>query len=361
MKPWTWRHAIINSDLPATTRHVLLTLSCHVNDCGEDCFPSTKTLARETNLSERSVCTHLELAKERGWFVARLHGYGGRRWAHHQYYPRIPEGFVLPDADIPEGAELGSVPQKRRRGAKALKEVQRLVDNGTEGGSVPSPEALNVVPEGTEPNDSEALKEVQSSTAVNPAVNSSNARAADPAAAAAQKISTPQPDAEATLTDLLIELERERGKALQVNRGTDRAVVLTWIGKDVTVEQLREAHAAAVKARDRDGDARPTYVGFVDTFLGAAPAARGGAGVADARWFDSPAGVDAKGFELGVRIRKADEDWRYYRVLVARAAREPAAIEAVLKDAQRFNASDLYQFARTTFGDALMPVDDFPS
>lgn len=360
MKPWTWRHAIINSTLPPTTRHVLLTLSCHVNDCGEDCFPSTKTLARETNLSERSVCTHLELAREQGWFVVRLHGYGGKKWAHREYFPRIPEGFVLPERDVPEGTEAGSVPQKRRRGNKALNDIQQLVDNGTEGGSVPSPEALNVVPEGTEPNDTKALKEVQSNTAVNPSVNSSNARAADPAAAAAQKISTPQLDAEATFTDLLIELERERGKALQVNRGTDRAVVLTWIGKGVTVEQLREAHAAAVKARDRDSDPRPTYVAFVDTFLGAAPAARGGA-VADARWFDSPAGVDAKGFELGVRIRKADEDWRYYRVLVARAAREPAAIEAVLKDAQRFNASDLYQFARTTFGDALMPVDDFPS
>ncbi|AJW97428.1 hypothetical protein BM43_3040 [Burkholderia gladioli] len=360
MKPWTWRHAIINSTLPPTTRHVLLTLSCHVNDAGEPVYPSTLLLADETGLSERAVITHLRAAAKAGWLVTEKHGYGGQKWARNQYHPLIPENFQLPDRDA-KRTERASVPRKTGRKIEALNYVQQLVDNGTEGRSVPSPEALNVVPEGTEPNDTKALKEVQSNTAVNPAVNSSNARAADPAAAAAQKISIPQPDAEATLTDLLIELERERGKALQVNRGTDRAVVLTWIGKGVTVEQLREAHAAAVKARDRDSDARPTYVAFVDTFLGAAPAARGGAGVADARWFDSPAGVDAKGFELGVRIRKADEDWRYYRVLVARAAREPAAIEAVLKDAQRFNASDLYQFARTTFGDALMPVDDFPS
>ncbi|WP_186130163.1 helix-turn-helix domain-containing protein [Burkholderia gladioli] len=360
MKPWTWRHAIINSTLPPTTRHVLLTLSCHVNDAGEPVYPSTALLAAESGLSERSVITHLRDAAAAGWLAVEKHGYGGQKWARNQYHPLIPENFQLPDRDA-KRTERASVPRKTGRQTEALNDVQQLVDNGTEGGSVPSPEALNVVPEGTEPNDTKALKEVQSNTAVNPAVNSSNARAAEPAAAAAQKISTPQPDAEATLTDLLIELERERGKALQVNRGTDRAVVLTWIGKGVTVEQLREAHAAAVKARDRDSDARPTYVAFVDTFLCAAPAARGGAVVADARWFDSPAGVDAKGFELGVRIRKADEDWRYYRVLVARAAREPAAIEAVLKDAQRFNASDLYQFARTTFGDALMPVDDFPS
>lgn len=361
MKPWTWRHAIINSSLPATTRHVLLTLSCHVNDVGEDCFPSTGTLARETNLSERSVCTHLELAREQGWFVVRKHGYGGKKWARHQYYPRIPEGFVLPDPDIPEGTETDSVPQKRRRGSKALNEVQRLVDNCTEGGSVPSPEALNVVPEGTEPNDRKALNDVQSNTAVNPAVNSSNARAAEPAAAAAQKTGTPQPSAEAELAELLIELERSRGRTLTINRNTDRAVVLTWVGKGVTADQLRTAHAAAVAARDRDTDARPTYVGFVDTFFGAPPGAPRAAGSPDGRWFESPAGVDAKGFELGVRIRRADEDWRFYRVLVARAAREPAAIEAVLKDAQRFNATDLYKFARATFGDELLPVDDFPS
>jgi hypothetical protein len=360
MKPWTWRHAIINSSLPSTTRHVLLTLSCHVNDVGEDCFPSTKTLARETRLSERSVCTHLELAAEHGWFVVRKHGYGGKKWARHQYYPRIPDDFVLPDPDEPVGTEGGSVPQKRRRGDKALKEVQQLVDNGTEGGSVPSPEALNVVPEGTEPDDRKALNDVQSNTAVNPAVNSNNARAAEPAAAAAQKTGTPQPSAEAELTELLIELERSRGRTLTINRNADRAVVLAWVGRGVTADQLRAAHKAAVAARDRDTDARPTYVAYVDSFLGAPPA-RGGAAAPDGHWFDSPAGVDAKGFELSVRIRRADEDWRYYRVLVARASREPAAIEAVLKDAQRFNSTDLYQFARATFGDALLPVDDFPS
>ncbi|WP_141755122.1 helix-turn-helix domain-containing protein [Burkholderia plantarii] len=359
MKPWTWRHAIINSNLPATTRHVLLTLSCHVNDAGEPVYPSTLLLAAETGLSERAVITHLRAAAEAGWLVTEKHGYGGQKWARNQYYPLIPDDFQLPDRDS-KGTELRSVPQKSGKETKALNEVQQLVDKGTERGSAPSEKALNVVPEGTEPNDRKALNDVQSNTAVNPAVNSSNARAAEPAAAAAQKTGTPQPSAEAELAELLIELERIRGRTLTINRNTDRAVVLAWVGKGVTVDQLRAAHAAAVAARDRDTDARPTYLAFVDSFLGGSPA-QGGASAPDGRWFESPPGVDAKGFELGVRIRRADEDWRYYRVLVARAAREPAAIEAVLKDAQRFNATDLYKFARSTFGDELLPVDDFPS
>ncbi len=358
MKPWTWRHAIINSTLPATTRHVLLTLSCHVNDAGEPVYPSTRLLAAETNLSERAVITHLRAAAEAGWLVTEKHGYGGQKWARNQYYPLIPDDFQLPDRDS-KGTELRSAPQKSGRETKALNEVQQLVDKGTELRSAPSEKALNVVPEGTEPNDRKALNDVQSNTAVNPAVNSSSARE-DELAAAAQKTGTPQPSAEAELTELLIELERIRGRMLTINRNADRAFVLAWVGRGVTADQLRAAHAAAVAARDRDNDARPTYVAFVDSFLGAPPA-RGGAAAPDGRWFDSPAGVDAKGFELGVRIRRADEDWRYYRVLVARAAREPAAIEAVLKDAQRFNSTDLYQFARATFGDELLPVDDFPS
>ena len=96
------------------------------------------------------------------------------------------------------------------------------------------------------------------------------------------------------------------------------------------------------------------------------PALKGSAGTSqsggsDARWFETPQGVDAQAKQHGMRERKPDEDWRSYRVLVVRAANDRKAAEFVLADAQRFNAADLYQFARATFGDALMPVDDFAS
>ena len=81
----------------------------------------------------------------------------------------------------------------------------------------------------------------------------------------------------------------------------------------------------------------------------------------DTRWFETPEGVEAQAKLHGMRDRKPDEDWRSYRVLVVRASNDRKAAEFVLADAQRFNAVDLYQFARATFGDALMPVDDFAS
>jgi len=39
---WTWRHAILEAELPATTKHVLLTISCFMNDVGEGCYRWSK-------------------------------------------------------------------------------------------------------------------------------------------------------------------------------------------------------------------------------------------------------------------------------------------------------------------------------
>lgn len=71
--------------------------------------------------------------------------------------------------------------------------------------------------------------------------------------------------------------------------------------------------------------------------------------------------IEARGAELGVRPKKPDEGIAGYRVLVVAKSREKAAIVFVLADAKKFKDDRLYQFARTTFGDALMPVDDYAS
>ena len=106
VRSWTWRHAILQSDLPATTRHVLLTISCHMNDVGEGAYPSTADLAVETGLSERCVCEHISKAKAAGWLGVEQHGYRGQRWKRNEYAPRYPESV---DANS-EGTDGGSVP-----------------------------------------------------------------------------------------------------------------------------------------------------------------------------------------------------------------------------------------------------------
>jgi Helix-turn-helix domain len=97
MKSYTWRNAINKSDLPPTTRHVLQTLSDHLNTTGRGAFPSQKTLAKEAGLAERTVKRHLSIAAKAGWIKVKKHGFSDRRSRTNEYFPQIPDmGIVGP-------------------------------------------------------------------------------------------------------------------------------------------------------------------------------------------------------------------------------------------------------------------------
>lgn len=64
---FTWRSAICQSELPATTRHVALTLSLHMSELGDSCYPSQSRLAEETGLARRTVNRHLSKLDGDGW------------------------------------------------------------------------------------------------------------------------------------------------------------------------------------------------------------------------------------------------------------------------------------------------------
>jgi hypothetical protein len=150
---FSWRKAILKSELAPTTRHVLLTLACHMNAVGESCFPSIKLLCEETGLSNRSVITHLQIASEIGWITVGKHGFGGQRWAAHEYRPSWPHHLRKAAEEF--GKAVNEVHHHKE---KAVKEVHNL-----------SKEAVNLVQEGGEPNDTKAVKEVHTS---NPRSNS---------------------------------------------------------------------------------------------------------------------------------------------------------------------------------------------
>ncbi len=95
MQFFSWRQAILKSTLPATTRHVLLTLACHMNDAGESCYPSIALLCEETGLSNRTVIDHIEKAAQAGWIVVDQHGFSGQKWKRNEYriaWPKVVEG-----------------------------------------------------------------------------------------------------------------------------------------------------------------------------------------------------------------------------------------------------------------------------
>lgn len=82
---FSWRGAIVESDLPPTTRHLALTLSLHMNERGGSCFPSISTLAHETGLNYHTVSRHLAILREHGWLrtEVRRRGEGRGTVLHH--------------------------------------------------------------------------------------------------------------------------------------------------------------------------------------------------------------------------------------------------------------------------------------
>lgn len=100
MKPFfAWRSAVLSSTLQPTTRFVLLTLGCHMNDQGESCFPSIETLATESGLGRSTVIQHMGIAKDLGWIVSEKHGYQNSRWARNDYKISYPDGVQLLDLE----------------------------------------------------------------------------------------------------------------------------------------------------------------------------------------------------------------------------------------------------------------------
>lgn len=311
MNSYTWRAAIIRSELGPTTRHVLLTLSCHINDAGEPTYPSTLLLSDECGLSERAVITHLKLAASLGWLMVSKHGYAGQGWARNQYRPRTPDGFVPRPAPVRKGTEAGSAPSEEKLSTEALNDVQYVDGEGTEGRSAPLGEALNVTTEGTEPDDKKALKDVQSNY--------------------------PQ------------ELPKELPKTARAKRkAVDKAFEQLWavyprkVSREAALkayrkvdpdEALQAAMLAAVVAQSashawtKDGG---TFIPHASTWLNGArwtdevpddaPAADGvsGAGTEEP-WYRRWSGITAKGVDVFRAFREGEDPLRYKVAVFKRA------------------------------------------
>ncbi|MFM0270127.1 hypothetical protein PQQ59_06050 [Paraburkholderia aspalathi] len=224
----------------------------------------------------------------------------------------------------------------------------------------PSPPTGNFLDRGE--GSSQVVNEWVTTTETTAATRATDAVDNSPAAAAANsKDETPNPERE--LTDLLISLEAARGKTLTIDRNRDRVHVLTWVGKAVTATRLREAHALAVAARVRDTDDRPTYAGFVSTFIdaeAATPAAPAAAQAAPDWWLAGEEVLQAAGERFGARPKRRDEPLPLYRAVVARAAGKGPWIDVILRDAQR-SGGQFQQMIVATIGEALMPVDWYAS
>ena len=148
---FSWRHAVISSALSPTTRHVLLTLACHVSDAGDACFPSIDQLVAETGLSRRSVIDHLHAAQAAGWLLIGLHGFRGQKWRSHEYVIAVPAGGIsapetvggesLPNACLWE--DVGSCGD--RIAAEGGERAAPPLPEGGERAAPPLPKVVNVL------------------------------------------------------------------------------------------------------------------------------------------------------------------------------------------------------------------------
>lgn len=327
MNSYTWRSAVIRSDLPPTTRHVLLTLSCHINDAGEPTYPSTLLLSDECGLSERAVVTHLKSAAALGWLTVSKHGYAGKAWARNQYRPRVPDGFVPRPAPIRKGTEPASVPYDKKLSTEALNDVQHLNGEGTEPASVPSHKALNVTTEGTEPDDRKALNDVQSNypqelpkelpmTAqpheivdnsfgkLNKGVGGVSARPGH--------ITNPT-TGEVNPRPVQIAVLLRKTYSMPVTSNSAEVLEMTRLAV-TDLEIAEHIDAFRVKKPGEQPNARYVLRMIESTRKAvadadAAPGVSGAAAIEIGVWWRSASGIEAKGVELGVKRRSGEPEW----------------------------------------------------
>ncbi|WP_286694057.1 DnaT-like ssDNA-binding domain-containing protein [Spongiibacter sp. UBA1325] len=131
MKFFTWRSAILDSDLASTTKLVLLVISTYMDDHGGGAFPSTLTISEKAGLSERAVCTHIEKAREAGFITSHKEKKRGRDWARNSYriaFPdkpgTEPDSVAESDAQNSEGTEPDSVPCSQAPETQAVRGLQ---------------------------------------------------------------------------------------------------------------------------------------------------------------------------------------------------------------------------------------------
>jgi hypothetical protein len=104
VKIWSWRQAILKSELESTTKLLLLALSTYMNDHGEGCYPSQDTLSRDTSLSTRSVINHIALAVQAGFLIKEKRNLQGKKWDANEYRASIPSDLE-PDSPQEDGVQ----------------------------------------------------------------------------------------------------------------------------------------------------------------------------------------------------------------------------------------------------------------
>lgn len=109
MSIWSYKKAVMQSELSAATKIVLVALDMHVNDMGDPAFPSYARLSTLTSLSSRSVMEHVGVAEDAGWLKREKRFNKEGRQQSNLFYLQVPHHLAMASnaADEPEGELSG--------------------------------------------------------------------------------------------------------------------------------------------------------------------------------------------------------------------------------------------------------------
>lgn len=140
---YAWLEVIMKSGPPSkgglssTSRLVAHTLTFHGRSDGSGIFPSVRTLASETGLSERAVCEHIGHLVRRGFLMRKARGGNTAGAMGFEYVLTVPTHVLTEDQHIPrERADAGSTP------TLVLTQDQHRVDAGSIGADAGSEKVL---------------------------------------------------------------------------------------------------------------------------------------------------------------------------------------------------------------------------
>lgn len=115
---FTWRSAICESHLPPTQRHVALTLSLHMSERGDSCWPSHETLADETGYHVQTVKAALRELERAGWISKTVRRRGVGRGTRVEYVAEVPTRGVQNTGGYDSTTDIHRCPALPTRGVQ---------------------------------------------------------------------------------------------------------------------------------------------------------------------------------------------------------------------------------------------------
>ena len=88
---YSWMKLVLNSQLPAPSKHLLLTLSYHMDSKGRSCYPTQNQLHTETSMTIKTIRKHMNLCKASGFIETYTRKISDQDFWNYGYIAKLPD------------------------------------------------------------------------------------------------------------------------------------------------------------------------------------------------------------------------------------------------------------------------------